>query len=130
MQEGGQSSGEYHQGFGIQTVDGVPKPVYRVYQLLHKLYNNAVLVATSGTVDAAVTVDTTSPGVSVLLVNYNWLGLPVVDETVTVTLTDLGNCTLPTSGTLYQVDANHTATAQVREGVCGCPGGVGRGAVL
>ncbi len=34
-------------------------------QLLRKLYNDAVLVATSGTVDAVVTVETTSTGVSV-----------------------------------------------------------------
>ncbi len=47
--------------------------------------------------------------------NYNWYGLPVVDEVVTVALTGFGNCTLPTSGSLFRVDANHTATQPVRQ---------------
>jgi len=110
FEEGGQASQEYTGNYGIQTIDGIPKPVYRSFQLLRKLYNDAVLVATSGTVDAVVTVETTSTGVSVLLVNYNWFSLPVVDESVTVALSGFGNCTLPTSGSLFRVDANHTAT--------------------
>ena len=46
--------------------------------------------------------------------NYNWFSLPVVDESVTVALSGFGNCTLPTSGSLFRVDANHTATQPVR----------------
>ena len=69
FEEGGQDPTPYQSGFGIQTVNGVPKPVYRSFQLLHQLYDSAVLVDTQGTIDVAVTVDDASPGVNVLLVS-------------------------------------------------------------
>ena len=62
-------------------------------------------------------------GVAVLLVNYNWQSLPVTDQTVTVTLTGLGGCAAPTSGSLFQVDANHTSTLQVRTSARVLPAG-------
>ncbi len=70
--------------FTMQTVNGVPKPVYRSFQLLHALYSQSVLISTNGNIDVAVTVDASSPAVAVLIVNYNWAGLPVVDESVTL----------------------------------------------
>jgi hypothetical protein len=113
VQEGGQNSHEYQANYGIQTIDGIPKPVYRSFQvrtpacvqglpgascthplhltcpkcvvccpllppppppppqLLHKLYNDAVLLTTSGTVDAVVTVQAASTGVSVRVMRSN-----------------------------------------------------------
>ncbi len=32
-QEGGQASQEYTGNYGIQTIDGIPKPVYRSFQV-------------------------------------------------------------------------------------------------
>ena len=68
FEEQGQYSSPYQSGFGIQNVYGVPKPVYRSFQLLHQLHTDAVLVSTQGTVDVAVTLDTTSTSVKTLLV--------------------------------------------------------------
>lgn len=39
FEEGGQLPGEFHGGFGLQTVHGIPKATYRTFQLLHKLGN-------------------------------------------------------------------------------------------
>lgn len=37
FEEGGQLPGEFHGGFGLQTVHGIPKATYRTLQLLHQL---------------------------------------------------------------------------------------------
>ncbi len=29
----------FHDGFGLLTVDGIPKPAYRAFQLFHRLAN-------------------------------------------------------------------------------------------
>lgn len=39
FEESGQQTGEFHGGFGLQTVHGVPKPTYRAFELLHALGN-------------------------------------------------------------------------------------------
>ena len=37
FEEPPQTIGEFHHGFGLQTVHGIPKPVYRAFELLHQL---------------------------------------------------------------------------------------------
>ena len=39
FEEGGQHPGEFHGGFGLQTVHGIRKPVYHAFQMLHQLGN-------------------------------------------------------------------------------------------
>lgn len=37
FEEHGQVSGEFRGGFGLQTIHGIPKPVYRAFELMHEL---------------------------------------------------------------------------------------------
>lgn len=37
FEEQSQKLGQFHGGYGLQTVDGVEKPVYRIFEILHKL---------------------------------------------------------------------------------------------
>lgn len=50
------TSKPFHGGFGLLTIDGVPKPAYRAYQLLHRLGDHSLAVAgRHDTVDVWVT---------------------------------------------------------------------------
>ena len=37
FEESGQRSGPFHGGFGLQTIHGVPKPSYRLFEFMHQL---------------------------------------------------------------------------------------------
>ena len=39
FEEHPQHRGEFHGGFGLQTLHGIPKPTYRAFELLHQLGN-------------------------------------------------------------------------------------------
>jgi len=36
LEERGQFSAPFHGGFGLQTIHGIPKPTYRVFEILHR----------------------------------------------------------------------------------------------
>jgi xylan 1,4-beta-xylosidase len=44
FEEGGQLSAPFHGGFGLQTIHGIPKPTYRVFEMLHRMGNNRLKV--------------------------------------------------------------------------------------
>jgi len=44
FEEQGQLPGEFHGGFGLQTVHGIPKPTYRAFEALHQLGNERIPV--------------------------------------------------------------------------------------
>src|SRR6185503_19811335 len=59
----------FHGGFGLLTLQGIAKPTYRAFELLHKLGNERLLVdGLHETVNAWVTRDNAS--VRALLVNH------------------------------------------------------------
>ncbi len=50
------SSAPFHGGFGLLTIDGVPKPAYRAFELLHRLGDESLAVrGEHPTVDVWVT---------------------------------------------------------------------------
>jgi xylan 1,4-beta-xylosidase len=52
FEEGGQISTPFHGGFGLQTIHGIPKPSYRVFEMLHHLGHTRLPVA--GGMDSTV----------------------------------------------------------------------------
>ena len=44
----------FHDGYGMLTVDGIPKPAYRAFQLMHTLSNATIATQWSGS-ESAVT---------------------------------------------------------------------------
>jgi xylan 1,4-beta-xylosidase len=93
----------FHGGFGLLNLYGIPKPSYRVYEMLHHLGNE--LCAMDG-LHNSVNAWTTraDDSVTVLLTN---LALPqhtIVTERVEVTLQ---NCPAPKGAFLRRIDADH-----------------------
>lgn len=128
-----------HAKFGIQTMYGVKKPVYRAFQMISdalaaaavpvvpegggQLYKNlagAVVGASVGTVDVLVAVSGST--VTALLGNFNvttGTGPLPSDNTVTLTFSGLA-APLPTSATLEFIDASHANPMAMWE-VAGSP---------
>lgn len=95
--------GEFHHGFGLQTVHGIPKPVYRAFELLHQLGNERYpLMKEQSTVGMTATTDGGS-GVCVLAYNQQVRGEAVKDEQVELVL--LGKNI--TAAVMIRVDENH-----------------------
>jgi xylan 1,4-beta-xylosidase len=133
FEEQGFSSQPWQQGFGIQTIYGVPKPVYRAFQMMAQLPAAAAQVnstapgvvyrpgsATVGTVDVMVATSRAGSLVSVtaLLNNFNTYGNNVSAQTVSVTFANLSAAAgvpLPTSATLELIDATHANARPVWE---------------
>jgi xylan 1,4-beta-xylosidase len=77
----------FHGGFGLLTLHGIPKPVYRAFQLLHGLGDERLPVAgTHETVDAWVVRKGRS--ITVFLTNYAQPRHEIVTQLVEVSLTD------------------------------------------
>jgi len=79
FEEGGLDSVPFHEGFGMMNVNGVPKPVWRAFQLLHQagdnLVNDSILTTypegNYSTVDVLATVDNSSSTLQMLLTNHD-----------------------------------------------------------
>jgi len=100
----------------LQTIYGVPKPIYRGYQLLsgfaYDTLINADVSPVNNTVMAFATVDTDESEVSVFLSNFNNLGLPISNSSVTVTFTG-NNIQFPLLAELRYIDDTHANPAAV-----------------
>ncbi|HWB54158.1 MAG TPA: hypothetical protein VG722_08195, partial [Tepidisphaeraceae bacterium] len=93
----------FQGGFGLLTLQGVAKPAYRAFELLHHLGTEQLPVDGSHeTVDAWVTRGGNS--VTVLLTNHALPRHPIKDETVSIQLSGLLS---PKNAFIERIDANH-----------------------
>lgn len=87
FEESGMPSHAFHGGFGLLTLQGVPKAPYRVYQLLHKLGGEMFTASyNEGTVDIFAFYKTESRAVQLLAVNHHSLLHPIESEEITLRL--------------------------------------------
>jgi len=90
FEEGGMPSAAFHGGFGLLTMQGVPKASYRAFQLLNdlgdKLYEQKM---TDSTVDVYAVRKDVSGAVQFMIVNHHSLLHPITQETVKIKLTGL-----------------------------------------
>ena len=85
FEENGQRPGEFHGGFGMLTLHGIPKPVYRTFQLMHSLGEERLATQPEqGTVGLVATEE--RGVVSALAYNHDVLEHPPVAEDVTLKL--------------------------------------------
>lgn len=85
FEEGGMPFREYHSGFGLMTLHGVPKANYRAFQLLNRLGSERYPVTfNQETLDGYVIKKEASNSIQVLLVNHNSLEHELHEQTVTV----------------------------------------------
>lgn len=118
FEEQGFDSLPFNDKFGLQTIHGVPKPAYRVFQLLHMLGDARVETSTNtsdSTIDVVVTV--TDIGgrrrlVRLMACNYNYLDLPLSAHTVNLTLQAPQGAVFPPTAFASRVDSAHSNPRQ------------------
>ncbi len=97
----------FHGGFGMMNLYGVPKPIYRAFQMLRDLGNRQADVAVEhATVAAWVGDDINGMTSHAVLINEALPRHPIASEYVTLRLTH-ANDKSPRTVTLYRIDANH-----------------------
>jgi xylan 1,4-beta-xylosidase len=90
FEESGMPHKEFHGGFGLLTLHGVPKAAYRVFQLLHELGEARYETQLSeGTVDVYAVKKQESCAVQILALNHQSLGQDIRPEEVRIRLTGL-----------------------------------------
>jgi xylan 1,4-beta-xylosidase len=93
----------YHGGFGLLNLYGVPKPVYRAFQLLHRLGAERLpVVGAHETVDAWVVRNGRS--ITVLATNHAQPRHDIVTQMVEVHLTD---ASMPLVASIERIDEDH-----------------------
>lgn len=113
FEEGSQASNIFCGGFGANTIYGVPKPMYRVFEILHQVGTRRMAV--SGTDPAstlgALAVKADGGHMDVLLYNHAYPGGPA-PTTQTVTFT-VENVAASTSATITRIDDSEVNPRQV-----------------
>jgi len=98
----------FQGGFGLLTLQGVAKPAYRAYELLHRLGSESCLVdGLHETVDAWVVRG--SDRVTVLLTNHALPRHPIATETVEIQLSDMAK---PVNVFVERIDDDHANAAK------------------
>lgn len=93
----------FHGGFGLLNLHGIPKPVYRAFELLHGLGDTLYPVTGShSTVD--VRVSGGDDGVTVFITNYAMPRHRIATESVQVRIDD---APAPISALLSRIDHDH-----------------------
>ncbi|QUI22743.1 beta-xylosidase [Vallitalea pronyensis] len=105
-----QSSVPFHGGFGLLNYNGIPKPSYWAFKLLHEMGTDRLdIVSPENTnVEALATLD--GNVIKVLLYNHNMPLQPIEDEEVTLTIHNLNAIK---SATLQCVDDHHSNPRKV-----------------
>jgi len=85
FEESGMPSAEFHGGYGLMTLHGIPKSAYRAFELLHRLGNEMYDEhVEDGTVDIYAVSKPVSNAVQLLVVNHNSFVLDIADEKVSL----------------------------------------------
>lgn len=103
VEEYGLPSIPFHGGFGLLTLQGIPKPTYRVFELLHDLGDRQSLVdGLHETVDCSVVHKESN--VTVLLTNHTTPGHSIETEEIHISLK---NAREPVAARIRRVDEEH-----------------------
>ena len=93
----------FHGGFGLLTVQGIAKPAYRAFQLLHGLGDERLMAdGLHHTVDACFTRQ--KRDVTILMTNHALPQHPISQERVHITLQ---NSPRPVSASIQRIDERH-----------------------
>jgi xylan 1,4-beta-xylosidase len=86
FEEMGQFAAMFHGGFGMQTIYGIPKPTYRIFEMLHHLGTQRIPVegGKGSTVEILAVRDASS--LTLLAYNHNIPGAAICPEEVSITL--------------------------------------------
>lgn len=109
FEEGAQFPGPFHGGFGLQTIHGIPKPTYRVFEMLHKLGNERIAVTGGNDSTVEMLAVRGESELTLLVYNHNVPDADIRDEEVEISLQG----TFPTKAvSIRRVDAEHANPKQ------------------
>lgn len=93
----------FHGGFGLLNLHGIPKPTYRVFEILHELGNEQSLVdGLHETVDCSLVQKDSS--VTILLTNHTTPGHSIETEQIEIRL---DNAREPIAASIKRIDDDH-----------------------
>jgi xylan 1,4-beta-xylosidase len=103
----------FHGGFGLLTLHGIPKPIYRAFELLHHIGSQQSLVdGLHETVDCWVIRDEST--VTVLLTNHTTPGHSIETEHCEIRLSNIPQ---PSHVHIRRIDADHANPKHLWEGM-------------
>jgi xylan 1,4-beta-xylosidase len=113
FEEGGMPSAEFHGGYGLMTLHGIPKASYRAFELLHKLgseiYDDQF---SEGNLDV-YTIDKPQAGaIQILAVNHNSFSQDNFAEQVSITIEGLSSFVKATVERIDNENGNAIASWQ------------------
>ena len=116
FEEHGQVSGEFRGGFGLQTIHGIPKPVYRAFELMHELGEERLpKVEEQGHVGICPVMDEEGR-LAILAYNQEMIGKPISQEKVEIHIKNASG----TKAVIQRIDDTH-ANAKKQWEEMGCP---------
>lgn len=116
FEEHPQHRGEFHGGFGLQTVHGIPKPVYRAFELLHQLGSERFpRPQEQGTV-GMLAASGKDGGVKAIVYNQQIQKEPVKKEHIRLTFNNL----TASGASIQRVDEEHANPRKTWDEM-GCP---------
>ena len=86
FEEQGQFAAPFHGGFGLQTIYGIPKPTYRVFEFLHHLGDRRIPVEGGAGSTVEMLAVRGEAGLTLLAYNHNIPGGEIGTEEVVVTV--------------------------------------------
>lgn len=109
FEEAGQYAAPFHGGFGLQNNYGIPKPTYRLFEMLHRLGNERIQVTggTNSTVEILATKEFSE--LSLLVYNHDIPGSEIHQEDVVI---QLAGITDSATATISRIDADHANPKQ------------------
>ncbi|WEV59137.1 hypothetical protein OZX67_00745 [Bifidobacterium sp. ESL0728] len=107
FEEFSQTPGVFHDGFGLQTYQGIEKPAYRIFEIFHQLGTQRIEV-TSSQPDSTVELLAVRDGDDLQLVayNHNIPGKTIDTQTISVQLPACIGAD-NTAGCLERIDDDH-----------------------
>ena len=116
FEEHGQVPGEFRGGFGLQTIHGIPKPVYRAFELMHELGEERLpKVEEQGHVGICPVMDEEGR-LAILAYNQEMSGKPISQEKVEIHIKNASG----TKAVIQRIDDTH-ANAKKQWEEMGCP---------
>ena len=94
FEEQSQKPGVFHGGFGMQTVDGIEKPVYRLFEIFHHLGDQRIKVEDNNNATAEILAVQKGKDLQIVAYNHNVPKEPIKTEQLEINLdkTISGTC--------------------------------------
>jgi len=109
FEEAGQFSAPFHGGFGLQNIHGIPKPTYRLFEMLHGLGNERLKVegGVISTVEMLVVKKTSE--VTLLVYIHDIPGSDIHPEDVVI---KLDGVSVNSTASIIRIDGDHVNPKQ------------------